>query len=196
MGQRVFNICSSALGLVLMSPLLLVAAASTKLYDGGPVLYRARRIGKDGKPFDLLKFRSMVVNADKIGAPLTSRNDSRITPIGRILRKTKIDELPQLWNVIRGEMNLVGARPEDPRYVALYTPDQSRILAFRPGITSPASVLYRNEEKLINSEDSYTWYISELLPRKLAVDLEYLERQSFLGDLGVIAATMKALLKG
>jgi lipopolysaccharide/colanic/teichoic acid biosynthesis glycosyltransferase len=179
-----------------MSPLLLVAAASTKLYDGGPVLYRARRIGKDGKPFDLLKFRSMVVNADKIGAPLTSKNDSRVTPIGRILRKTKIDELPQLWNVIRGEMNLVGARPEDPRYVALYTPDQSRILAFRPGITSPASVLYRNEEKLINSEDSYTWYISELLPRKLAVDLEYLERQSFLGDLGVIAATMKALLKG
>jgi lipopolysaccharide/colanic/teichoic acid biosynthesis glycosyltransferase len=153
------------------------------------------RVGRHGVPFKLYKFRSMVVNADKIGAGITTAHDPRITPIGRFLRRTKLDELPQLINVLRGEMSLVGPRPEDPRYVALYTEEQRRVLRARPGMTSLASVRYRNEQALLSGDDWETRYIQQIMPDKLAIDLQYIERATLLSDLGVLWQTFLALFR-
>jgi lipopolysaccharide/colanic/teichoic acid biosynthesis glycosyltransferase len=195
MVKRLFDVLVSAAALILLSPLFLGVAIAIKLSSPGPVFYRAVRVGRHGVPFKLYKFRSMVVNADKIGAGITTAHDPRITPIGRFLRRTKLDELPQLINVLRGEMSLVGPRPEDPRYVALYTEAQRRVLRVRPGMTSPASVRYRDEQALLSGPDWETRYIQQIMPDKLAIDLQYIERATLLSDLGVIWQTFLALFR-
>lgn len=191
--RRVFDGLMSALGLILLSPLLLLLAAWVKVDSRGPVLYRARRVGKDGHIFALYKFRSMVVDADKQGPGITVSADRRVTHAGRFLRRTKLDELPQLINVFKGEMSLVGPRPEDPRYVALYTPEQRRVLAVRPGITSAASLAFRHEEQLLGGANWEEIYREQVMPAKLAIDLAYLERRTLLSDLRLILRTVAAM---
>jgi lipopolysaccharide/colanic/teichoic acid biosynthesis glycosyltransferase len=152
MGKRLFDLVFSVIGLVVLSPLLLLVAMAVKLSSRGSVLFRQQRVGKDGRPFYIVKFRSMVVNAEKAGPSITPDGDPRITRIGRILRKTKMDELPQLWNVLAGEMSFVGPRPEVPVYVARYTAEQRRVLELKPGITDLATLEFRNEEEILREK--------------------------------------------
>ena len=191
--KRLFDIAASGVGLLLLLPLMVVLALAVRLSSPGPVFYHGKRIGRFGKPFSLLKYRSMVVNADQIGPAVTGANDTRVTRIGRFLRRTKLDELPQLLNVLRGDMSLVGPRPEDPRYVALYTDEQRQVLNVRPGITGPASLAYRNEEAALVSEDWETYYIEHVMPAKLAIDLDYACRASFWWDVRIIFETLIAV---
>jgi lipopolysaccharide/colanic/teichoic acid biosynthesis glycosyltransferase len=191
--RRFVDATVSAIGLVALSPLFIIIAVWIKWDSPGPVLYRATRVGRDGMPFHLYKFRSMVVNADKRGPAITSAGDSRVTRSGRFLRRTKLDELPQLINVIKGDMSIVGPRPEDPRYVALYSQEQRRILSVRPGITSAASLSYRHEEQLLTGDDWETLYRNQVMPDKLAIDLAYLERRTLVGDLKLIVQTIAAV---
>jgi lipopolysaccharide/colanic/teichoic acid biosynthesis glycosyltransferase len=188
--QRSFDVLASFLGILILSPIFVIVGACVALQDGGPVFFRSRRVGKGGVLFPILKFRTMIQNADKLGAGITKSQDSRVTPVGRFLRKHKLDELPQLINVLKGEMSFVGARPEDPRYVALYTAEQRKILAYRPGITSPASLAYRDEEQMLKGENPEKMYAEDVLPRKLAIDLAYLSRRSFWSDVKVILQTI------
>jgi lipopolysaccharide/colanic/teichoic acid biosynthesis glycosyltransferase len=188
--QRFIDIFAAAAGLLVLSPLLLVIALFIKLHDGGPVFYSSRRVGKGGILFSIHKFRSMVQNADKMGGGLTMKEDRRVTPIGRVLRRYKVDELPQLLNVLKGEMSLVGARPEDPRFVAQYTSEQRRILEYRPGITSPASLKFKNEEDLLSGENAEKLYVERLLPQKLAIDLEYEDQRTVRSDVKLILQTI------
>jgi lipopolysaccharide/colanic/teichoic acid biosynthesis glycosyltransferase len=192
--KRAFDVAASTAGLLILWPFLLVIALIVKLSSPGPALYRASRVGRYGVPFGLLKFRSMVADADQIGPGITAASDARITPIGRVLRGTKLDELPQLINVLRGEMSLVGPRPEDPRYVALYTEAQRQVLNVRPGITSLASVQYRHEESLLTGEAWETHYIEQVMPEKLAIELEYVKRATFRDDILVVLATLRAIV--
>jgi lipopolysaccharide/colanic/teichoic acid biosynthesis glycosyltransferase len=192
---RFVEIICAALGTVLLLPVLAAAALLVKLHDGGPVLYKARRVGKDGYEFSLLKFRSMVSGADSQGGALTTAADRRVTPVGRFLRKYKLDELPQLLNVLRGDMGFVGPRPEDPRYVALYSPEQRQVLSVRPGITSPASLSYRDESALLSGEDPEQLYLRKILPHKLSIELDYLNRKSLWTDINLILRTVLALTR-
>ena len=181
----------SGLGLLGLWPLGLVIGALIKLGDRGPILFRQTRVGQFEKPFGILKFRSMVVHADRWGAPLAPEGDARVTRVGRWLRKTKLDELPQLWNVFRGEMSLVGPRPELKTYVDGYTPEQREILRFKPGITDPASRLFRHEATLLQGADAVeAFYVRHCLPRKLALNLEYARRASLRCDLWILAQTV------
>ncbi len=191
--KRTFDIIVSALALMVLSPLLLLVALLIKLTSPGPVLYKAKRVGKDGVLFNLYKFRSMTVGADQSGPKITAQRDPRVTPLGHWLRKLKLDELPQLINVLRGEMSLVGPRPEDPHYVGFYTPEQKRVLSVLPGITSLASVRYRHEERLLSGSDWERVYRQEIMPQKLGIELQYIETASFLTDLKIILQTFLAL---
>jgi lipopolysaccharide/colanic/teichoic acid biosynthesis glycosyltransferase len=190
LSQRIVDILASSAGLLLLSPLFLVLGVLVKLQDGGPVLYRSMRAGVGGKLFSIYKFRSMVQGADAMGRGLTVRGDRRVTSVGRLLRAYKLDELPQLLNVVKGDMSLVGARPENPAYVARYTPEQREILRYRPGITSPASLHYRNEEEMLGGGDTETLYLEKILPHKLSMDLAYLTRRTVRSDLVVILRTI------
>ena len=190
--RRTIDLLAALVGLVLLSPILILLGLAVKLTSKGPVLHRARRVGKDGKEFHLLKFRTMVVGADKMGPGITVDADPRVTPLGRWLRSHRLDELPQLWNVLVGNMGLVGPRPEDPRYVAHYTPEQREILATRPGITGPAQITFRNEpERLRAAPDPEATYLSEIMPAKLAIDLEYGRRRTVWSDLGLLFSTLR-----
>ncbi len=191
--KRAFDIVMSGTALVMLAPLFLIIGSIIRLTSPGPVFYLASRVGQYGRIFKMFKFRTMVVNADKMGPGITTRNDKRITPIGRVLRMTKLDELPQLINVLLGDMSLVGPRPEDPRYVQHYRGDQVAILAVRPGITSPASVHFRDEENLLVGVDWESHYLSEILPKKLSLDLEYARHPSIGRDIGVIFQTFQAI---
>jgi lipopolysaccharide/colanic/teichoic acid biosynthesis glycosyltransferase len=193
--KRAFDLTVAFLGLTFLSPLFITLAVAVKLNSPGPIFYRARRVGQYGKEFYLFKFRSMIANADKIGPGVTGSGDSRITSVGRFLRRTKLDELPQLVNVLRGDMSIVGPRPEDSRYVALYTASQKRVLDVRPGITSPASVKYRNEEAMLSGTDWETLYIQQIMPAKLAIDLEYADNPTIWRDVHIIAKTFLALFR-
>jgi lipopolysaccharide/colanic/teichoic acid biosynthesis glycosyltransferase len=188
MFKRLFDILASLGGLIVLSPALILLAILVKFTSEGPIFYRATRAGQYGKPFKLYKFRSMVINADKIGPGVTGAADPRITPIGRFLRKTKLDELPQLINVLRGDMSIVGPRPEDPRYVAFYTEE-------RPGITSPASVQYRDEESMLTGDDWEQYYIETVMPAKLAIDVRYAQNANLWQDVMVILGTLRALFR-
>ncbi|MCB0048903.1 MAG: sugar transferase [Caldilinea sp.] len=192
--RRLFDVAASALGLLLLSPLLLLLAIWVRLDSPGPIFYRARRVGRGGDLFALYKFRSMVVDADRQGPGITVSADRRVTRAGRFLRRTKLDELPQLLNVLKGEMSLVGPRPEDPRYVALYTPEQRGVLAVRPGITSAASLAFRHEEQLLGGANWETIYREQVMPAKLAIDLAYLEQRTLLSDLRLILRTVAAMV--
>ena len=192
MTKRGFDLLFALAGLALSWPSFLVVALMIKLDDGGPVFFQQERVGQNGRLFRIIKFRTMSVGADKAGANITAAGDRRITRIGRLLRKTKIDELPQLWNVFRGEMSLVGPRPEVPKYVGLYTPDQQRVLALRPGITDEASVAFRDEEALLAAAaDPETFYVENCLPRKIALNLAYAKRANVFRDLLVILRTIR-----
>ena len=192
--KRAFEIAVSAAALMVLSPLFAVIALLVKLTSPGPAFYLATRVGRDGQPFKLYKFRSMVVNADKNGPAVTTTGDSRVTPVGRILRRYKIDELPQLINVLKGDMGLVGPRPEDPRYVALYTPEQRRVLTVRPGITSRASIYYRDEENLLSGADWEQHYIKKIMPTKIAIDMDYVKQANLITDMKLIWETLQAIL--
>jgi lipopolysaccharide/colanic/teichoic acid biosynthesis glycosyltransferase len=176
---------------VVTAPIWLLAAVAIRLLDGVPVLHRGVRVGRGGALFTLYKFRTM---GAEMGPSVTTHGDVRVTPAGEVLRRTKIDELPQLWNVLQGDMSLVGPRPEDPRYVETYSPEQRRLLSVAPGLTSPATIAYQHEEAfLARCPDPERTYVEEVLPAKLALDLEWLERRSMRGDLRVLAKTVRAV---
>lgn len=193
--KRLFDVIVAAIGLIVLMPLWAVIAVLIRLQDRGPVFYSARRVGRHGQIFQLMKFRTMILNADKIGAAITSQNDPRVTRIGRFLRDSKLDELPQLFNVLKGDMSLVGPRPEDPTYVALYSEDQKKILRVRPGITSAASLAYRHEERLLSDPDWELTYREKIMPSKLQIDLDYLSQRTFLSDLALIWKTVRSMLQ-
>jgi lipopolysaccharide/colanic/teichoic acid biosynthesis glycosyltransferase len=194
--RRGFDIVASLLGLIVLSPLLLLIALAVRFQDGEPALYRAKRVGKDGRIFTLYKFRSMVPGADKMAGGITVGGDRRITRLGQFIRNTKLDELPQLFNVLIGDMSFVGPRPEDPRYVKWYTPEQRLVLTCRPGITSPASLEYRSEEALLTGDNSLERYQREILPHKLSIELEYLKTRTFWSDIKLILHTICRLRPG
>ncbi len=181
-----------------MSPLFALVALLIKLDSRGPVFLRQERIGKNFKPFFIYKFRTMVKDAHKKGLQITAGGDNRITRVGRVLRKTKIDELPQLINVLKGEMSLVGPRPEVRKYVEFYKNDYIEILMVRPGITDYASILYRDEESVLkNKEDPEDYYKNILLPKKIKLAKEYIKNYSFSCDLKLIFLTIvKIILPG
>lgn len=189
--KRLFDLVCAGLGLLALLPVGLLLALLVKLADGGPIFYTQIRIGKLGRPFPIRKFRSMIVNADKVGLSVTPDGDPRITWIGRLLRKSKLDELPQLWNVFVGQMSFVGPRPEVPRYVEAYTPEQREILRYKPGITDMATLLFRNEEALLRGcPDVETFYVQYCLPKKITLNRQYLERASLPQDVWIIIQTL------
>lgn len=191
MCKRAFDLFFAIGGLLFLSPVFALLALAVKLSDGGPVFYRQQRVGQNGRLFAILKFRSMVLNADKLGLGVTRDGDPRITRIGRFLRKTKLDELPQLWNVLRGDMSFVGPRPEVPRYVAQYTAEQRTVLALKPGITDLASLAFRNEEDLLRSaEDTEKFYLEYCIPRKIELNLAYARHANVWNDLIIILKTV------
>lgn len=193
--KRGFDFIASLLGLLLLSPLFLVLVLLVLVSMGLPVFYRQVRVGRGGMPFKIIKFRSMVKDAERRGLAVTTGQDPRITPVGRFLRKTKLDELPQLFNVLAGDMSLVGPRPEVPKYVELYTEAQRRVLFVRPGLTDPASIVYRNEEEILaRHEDTEKAYIDILMPAKLKLNLAYIDNRSFLADLRLILRTMGKII--
>jgi lipopolysaccharide/colanic/teichoic acid biosynthesis glycosyltransferase len=187
--MRLLDISISLIGLILLSPALLVVAVVVKCSSPGPIFYRARRVGKDGRLFDLYKFRTMVVDAAERGPRVTGSGDPRVTRAGRFLRRTKIDELPQLLNALKGEMSLVGPRPEDPRYVKSYSREQLQVLRVKPGITSPATVLHRHEEQMLTGPDWEETYRNQVLPAKLQIELNYLSHRTLPKDLLILAQT-------
>lgn len=188
--RRLLDVIGAGLGLFVLAPLLILISAAVKLQDGGPVFYRARRVGLRGSILHVMKFRTMVPHADKLGGAITVGGDSRVTSIGRVLRRFKLDELPQLWNVVVGDMSLVGPRPEDPRYVALYQPGQRKILNHKPGITSPASLRYSNEEAVLSGPQWERHYLESVMPEKLAVDIDYFTRRTLGSDILLILRTI------
>ena len=192
MAKRLFDILASGLGLLLLSPLLLGVALWIKWDSPGPVMFRQERVGRFGKPFFIHKFRSMRVDAPSLGPQITIGDDPRITRSGRFIRRSKIDELPQLWDVLRGEMSLVGPRPEVPRYVAMYPPELREIvLSVRPGITDPASLAFRNESELLAAAaDPEREYVEVVMPAKLRLSAACVQRSSLLGELRLILATL------
>jgi lipopolysaccharide/colanic/teichoic acid biosynthesis glycosyltransferase len=193
-GKRMFDILASAIGLLALSPLFIIVAVLIKLTSLGPVLYFQTRVGREGILFRIAKFRSMQHNAEQIGSSITWSGDVRVTGVGNVLRFLKIDELPQLWNVLKGEMSFVGPRPELPAHVRFYDARQRRVLAVRPGITDLASIKYRHEERLLRtSPDPETFYKNVILPDKLDLNLRYLERLSFSYDLLMLAKTAAVL---
>ena len=194
--KRAFDAALAGIGLVLLSPALAVIALRIKTGSPGPILYRGKRVGLNGETFDMLKFRTMVVNADRIGGSSTPEDDPRVTPIGKTLRRYKLDELPQLINVLKGDMSFVGPRPQVQWAVDLYTPKEREILKVRPGITDEASLRFANEAEILKgSKDPDKDYIEKIHPEKMRLSLEYVRNRSFPGDLSIIARTAQAIFK-
>ncbi len=195
--KRAMDIVISGAALCVLWPVLLLIALAIVIDDPGPVFYRQVRVGRGGKEFRIFKFRTMVVDADKKGLQITVGRDSRITRMGALLRKTKLDELAQLLNVFLGQMSFVGPRPEVPRYVAMYTPYQRQVLLVRPGITDYASIAYRNENDLLaGADDPERMYVEEIMPAKIELNMKYLRRVSPLEDIRLIFATIAAVIRG
>jgi lipopolysaccharide/colanic/teichoic acid biosynthesis glycosyltransferase len=189
--KRILDIVVSLIGLICLLPLLLLVAVLIKLDSAGPVFFRQERIGKGFQPFQILKFRTMIHDAERTGGLITFGKDPRITRIGRILRNTKVDELPQLVNVLKGEMSLVGPRPEVSRYVRAFQEEYEEILKVRPGMTDLASLKYRNEEAMLGqSDDPEEEYIKHVLPDKIRLAKDYVQRSSVIFDLSLIFRTM------
>jgi lipopolysaccharide/colanic/teichoic acid biosynthesis glycosyltransferase len=193
-GTRCIDLLGAGIGLLVLSPVLLTLAVAIKVTSPGPALFRSIRVGQNARPFTLYKFRSMIEMAPKVGPAITAVDDPRVTSLGAGLRRTKLDELPQLLNVLKGDMSLVGPRPEDPTYVDLYSPEQMAILHAKPGMTSPASLRYRDEQAHLTGDDWKYRYVHEVMPAKLAIDLDYMRRRSLWSDLKVISATVACLL--
>lgn len=195
MAKRLFDIVCAGIGLLLLSPLLLAVAAWIKLDSRGPVMFRQERVGRFGRTFRIHKFRTMRVDAPALGPQITVGDDARITRSGRWLRASKVDELPQLWDVLRGAMSLVGPRPEVPRYVAMYPPAlRELVLSVRPGITDPASLSFRNESELLaKAADPEREYVEVVMPMKLGLAADYVRNASLAGDIRLILATLGAI---
>jgi len=191
--HRIFDVSCAAAGLLLLSPLFCAIAVAIKFDDGGPVFYTQDRIGKTFRRFRVCKFRTMVAGADH-GGLLTVAGDARLTRVGRVLRHYKLDELPQLFNVLRGDMQLVGARPEVERYVEMFRPQYTAILQDRPGITDPATLAYRREDQALSACGTEQQYIHEILPAKLRLSLDYQKKRNFLSDVGILGRTVLGLI--
>jgi lipopolysaccharide/colanic/teichoic acid biosynthesis glycosyltransferase len=196
--KRLFDICCAIVLCSAAAPIMVMLALVAKASSRGPFLFRQNRIGKNGEEFALLKFRTMYCHSGNNSGPLVTRSgDSRVTPVGRWLRKWKLDELPQLVNVLRGEMSLVGYRPDMLKYMRTLTGRDRNILYFRPGITSPASLMFRNEEQELAKvplEEMEQFYVSNLLPQKVRMDLDYTERATFLTDCRILLQTAFSVL--
>ena len=189
--KRLFDIVCSFLGLVFLSWLFVFVALWVGLSSRGGVFYRQRRVGRCNRDFTIYKFRSMRVNSDRQGLLTIGGRDGRITKAGVFIRKHKLDELPQLFNVLRGDMSFVGPRPEVRKYVELYTEEQKKVLTVRPGITSLSSIKYRNENEILSRSDNpEQYYIDVIMQDKLAIELDYLEQRSLLTDIKVIFQTI------
>jgi lipopolysaccharide/colanic/teichoic acid biosynthesis glycosyltransferase len=193
--KRVFDCIAALLGTLCLSPLFLIVALLIKLDSTGPVLFRQERIGRGVRPFYIFKFRTMVENAPRLGAAITCGDDPRVTRVGRYLRRTKIDELPQLLNVLKGDMSIVGPRPEVRRYVDAYRTDYEEVLKVRPGITDAASLRFRDEASLLGTvDDPEALYLTRILPQKLDLGKEYVKGVSLSQDVALIFKTLAALV--
>ncbi|MCM1041085.1 MAG: sugar transferase [Bacteroides sp.] len=193
---RLFDIVFSLLGILVLSPLLIVVYAAVCMESRGGGLYRQRRVGKDGREFTLYKFRSMRVGADKEGLLTVGGKDPRVTKTGAFLRKYKLDELPQLFNVLKGDMSLVGPRPEVPRYVAFYTPEQRKVLEVRPGITDYASIEYIDENTILGqASDPDSVYVEQIMPDKIRYNMKYIENRSVREYFKVILLTVSRIIR-
>ncbi|HEY5371853.1 MAG TPA: sugar transferase [Hanamia sp.] len=195
MMKRFFDIVCSVTGITLLSPLFLVLAVWIKKESKGPVFYKQKRVGKNGKEFQLFKFRSMRIGSDKLGLLTIGGKDPRITKPGNFIRKFKLDEFPQLINVLIGNMSIVGPRPEVAKYVNLYNEEQLKVLKVKPGITDWASIKFRNENELLaRAEKPEEFYISEVMPAKLQMNLLYIEKNNLMVDLKIIWMTLKKIV--
>ena len=192
MAKRTFDIVLGLVGLAFLGVPMLAIAAAIKCTDFGPVLFRQVRVGRGGREFRILKFRTMVVHAEKLGSQITVGRDPRITRVGRWLRRFKLDELPQLLNVLGGSMSFVGPRPEVPKYVGLYTPEQRKVLSVRPGITDLASIKYHRESEVLAraGDDWEKAYVEQVMPDKLRLNLEYIQNRSFWLDVKLVLKTL------
>jgi len=193
--KRLFDVIFSALGIIITFPILILFALSIKLSSKGPVFYRGERVGRFGKLFRIYKFRTMVLDAEKLGGPSTADDDPRITKAGKFLRKYKLDELPQLINVLKGEMSFVGPRPEVKHYVDMFNEEEKSILSVRPGITDWASLWNPDEGAILaGSPDSEQTYMEKIRPLKIKLQLKYVNERSFWKDLKIILLTLKAIV--
>lgn len=194
--KRIIDIIVAVLGLLMLAPVLIVTSFLIKCSSPGPVLFKQERMGLNGKSFKIIKFRSMVVGAENSGRQITVNNDPGITKLGKYLRKYKIDELPQLYNVLKGEMSLVGPRPEVRRYVDMYSEKQLELLAVKPGITDYASIEFRNENEILALTDNPEQvYLEIIMPYKLKLGLRYINDMSLLTDLKIILLTLQACVR-
>lgn len=194
--KRCFDITVSFIGIIVLLLPFAIIAILIKATSEGPVFFRQTRVGKNGKEFRIYKFRTMVSDAEKKGLQITVGQDSRITGIGKVLRKTKMDELPQLFNVFVGQMSFVGPRPEVPHYVEMYNDYQKNVLRLRPGITELASIVYRDENGLLaESEDPEKTYIEEIMPKKIELNMKYFQKMNVFYDIYLIFKTFAAILK-
>lgn len=194
--KRCFDIVASAFGLLFLAIPFLFVAVAIRCTSKGPVYFRQERVGKNGKTFRIFKFRTMVTDAESKGLQITVGGDARITKVGALLRKTKIDELPQLINVLLGQMSFVGPRPEVPRYVEMYSEYQKNVLRIRPGITELASIIYRDENDILAaSEDPEKAYVEEIMPKKIELNMEYMKKMNVFYDIKLIFMTFAAVLR-
>lgn len=191
--KRALDFTAALIGLVILSPLLALVCVLVRITSKGPVFFLQERVGRSFQRFRIIKFRTMVPNAASLGRAVTAGNDPRITRLGKLLRQTKIDELPQLLNVLMGQMSLVGPRPEVPKYVEMFRQDYEEVLSIRPGITDPASIKFRNEQELLGkSKDPERTYVTEILPEKLRLAKEYIHGANLYMDLAIILRTIFA----
>ena len=189
-GKRLLDIIVSLIAIIVLSPLFLIAAISIKLEDGGPVFFTQERVGKDFKKFEVIKFRTMVIDAPKKGLSITKKSDPRVTKVGKVLRRYKLDEMPQIINVLKGDMSVVGPRSEVEKYVNMFKEDFKEILKVRPGMAGYTIIKFRNEEEILEKYDSLEeGYIKEVLPQKLALDKEYIKNISLWNDIKIFVLT-------
>ena len=197
--KRLFDLVFSGMFLVILSPVLLIVASLIKMSSGGPIFHRGIRTGLNGKPFRIFKFRTMVSNAEQLGKLVTAQNDERVTKVGRFLRRYKLDELPQLINVIKGDLSVVGPRPEVTQYTRVYNDEERLILTVRPGITDHASIEFIQLDKVlgeVSDGSKFDERVQQVLLRKSELRLDYVKNQSFVGDMKIIVRTLIELLKG
>lgn len=189
--KRIFDFLFSFFGIIILSPIFIIVSIAIKLDSKGSILFLQKRVGRYGKEFNIYKFRTMVTDAEKLGKQITVGKDNRITRVGAFLRKFKIDELPQLFNVLKGDMSLVGPRPEVPKYVALYNEEQRKVLDIRPGITDMASLRYKDENDILGKVDNpEEYYINVIMKDKLNLNLEYIEKSNVFFDIYLILKTI------
>lgn len=193
--KRTFDIVMASIGLILLSPYFLIVSLLIKLTSPGPIFYRGRRVGQHGRIFTMYKFRTMVVDAENVGPAVTYDDDPRITRIGRLLRDARLDEFPQLWNILKGDMSFVGPRPEAPYYYERYTDEQKRIFDVKPGLTGLTQIYFRHEEDLLTDPENIDRdYLEKVLPAKVELDMDYIRDHSLWRDIAIILTTLKVLI--